>query len=192
MSVLAPTKSSYESDSSIGIHDLIVARAITESLPSDITLAQSDYLRVAFHLPDHKVMDFSGLNDKEIAESDDRSFAYWAIRRKPDVFIPGYRFISRRNLSESEIDSIEVGRFFTHWPPTSDPDELSEFYRMYMVASVELGEDLFFNFLILRSTAGTVTVQALWNVGTDFVLVPFAVISYALGDEAGAHEAIAA
>ena len=37
-----------------------------------------------------------------------------------------------------------------------------------------------------------VTVQALWNVGTDFVLVPFAVISYALGDEAGAHEAIAA
>ena len=37
-----------------------------------------------------------------------------------------------------------------------------------------------------------VTVQALWNVGTDFVLVPFAIISYALGDEAGAHEAIAA
>ena len=37
-----------------------------------------------------------------------------------------------------------------------------------------------------------VTVQALWNVGTDLVLVPFAVISYALGDEAGAHEAIAA
>ncbi len=37
-----------------------------------------------------------------------------------------------------------------------------------------------------------VTVQALWNVGTDFVLVPFAVISYALGDEGGAHEAIAA
>ena len=37
-----------------------------------------------------------------------------------------------------------------------------------------------------------VTVQALWNVGTDFVLVPFAVISYARGDEAGAHEAIAA
>ena len=39
---------------------------------------------------------------------------------------------------------------------------------------------------------GEVTVQALWNVGTDFVFVPFAVISYALGDEAGAHEAIAA
>ena len=38
----------------------------------------------------------------------------------------------------------------------------------------------------------SVTVQALWNVGTDFVLVPFAVSSYALGDEAGAHEAIAA
>ena len=37
-----------------------------------------------------------------------------------------------------------------------------------------------------------VTVQALWNGGTDFVFVPFAVISYALGDEAGAHEAIAA
>ena len=52
----------------------------------------------------------------------------------------------------------------------------------------------------LRGTEGAltpfisqnVTVQALWNVGTDFVLVPFAVISYALGDEAGAHEAIAA
>ena len=43
-----------------------------------------------------------------------------------------------------------------------------------------------------RSAVLFVTVQALWNVGTDFVLVPFAVISYALGDEAGAHEAIAA
>ena len=44
----------------------------------------------------------------------------------------------------------------------------------------------------VRSQCASVTVQALWNVGTDFVLVPFAVISYALGDEAGAHEAIAA
>ena len=39
-----------------------------------------------------------------------------------------------------------------------------------------------------RNSSGPVR----WNVGTDFVLVPFAVISYALGDEAGAHEAIAA
>ena len=45
---------------------------------------------------------------------------------------------------------------------------------------------------LLRLAPRWVTVQALWNVGTDFVLVPFAVISYALGDEAGAHEAIAA
>ena len=44
----------------------------------------------------------------------------------------------------------------------------------------------------VRGVFLVVTVQALWNVGTDFVLVPFAVISYALGDEAGAHEAIAA
>ena len=44
----------------------------------------------------------------------------------------------------------------------------------------------------VEMVSSVVTVQALWNVGTDFVLVPFAVISYALGDEAGAHEAIAA
>ena len=45
---------------------------------------------------------------------------------------------------------------------------------------------------LMSAILNNVTVQALWNVGTDFVLVPFAVISYALGDEAGAHEAIAA
>jgi hypothetical protein len=44
---------------------------------------------------------------------------------------------------------------------------------------------------LLTEVSQMVTVQALLDVGTDFVLVLFVVISYALVDDAGAQETIA-
>ena len=79
----------------------------------------------------------------------------------------------------------------TVWSVAHQPDTPLEVVRL-TVEGTEVAPTRGVGLAISPDGSQIVTVQALWNVGTDFVLVPFAVISYALGDEAGAHEAIAA
>ena len=96
-------------------------------------------------------------------------------------------WLMKRLLYGKSMDLI-VWMNSVPWIEDSREDEDS--WAGYSDERRELAEFIVHN--RIRNLCMVVTVQALWNVGTDFVLVPFAVISHALGDEAGAHEAIAA
>ncbi|MBN8547825.1 MAG: hypothetical protein J0M12_00770 [Deltaproteobacteria bacterium] len=151
----APTLQSYAWDSSDGAIDTIVASALRKALPTSLSIAQSDYLRLGVHLPEFKILDLSGLLNADLAHRPHTAKTnlfdpLLVVEFQPSVVFWGWNFISERKLADMPICDSRVRDILSLWPEALTEPPLQQICSLYRSASIALPNQQYFNFLIHR------------------------------------------
>jgi arabinofuranosyltransferase len=140
--------------------DREIARRL-EQVSQGGVIAQSDYQRLKYFSDHSRVLDLTGINNREIAHREDSRQVLWgktdfheAVKLRPELLIFGYRYFQETPMTSyplrDVVSDLELSeRYFGPGVPPNEADAVS---AVYAAASFPACWG-YFNFLVRRDLA---------------------------------------